>query len=97
MQASEWTQGNFAERLRQARWRDGLSQTELAKRLQTTQSNLSRAERGVVPREALRQRLAAYVESASLQARSREEVLTRVADSPELRSLITRIMHELNA
>lgn len=96
MQASEWDDGNFPQRLKRARQNAELTQVQLADRLGTRQFTVSRIENGRKPREPLLSRVVAFIENAE---RSKpgivDDVTSAIANSDELKALIARIAAEL--
>ena len=81
-------------RLRRARQQAQLGQTELADRLKSDQSTISRIERGQKPRGAFEQRILAFIQEKEAE-RDSSRVVESVAKSAELKALIARIIAEL--
>lgn len=96
MHASEWNDGNFPGRLRRARQKAGLTQAELADRLNTRQFTISRIESGRKPRKLLLYRVLDFIEKAERSASEiQDDVVSAIARSNELKALIARIAAEL--
>jgi transcriptional regulator with XRE-family HTH domain len=87
----------ISERLVRLRFARKWGQVEVARRLGIHQSSLSRIEAGVTqPRQKLRERIEALLldSSASEHEQPVDRIVRRVASSPELRSLVIRILEE---
>ena len=96
MQVSEWSKRNFSRRLRRARQNAGLTQGELAERLGTQQSTVSRIEGGQRPRDELLSRVVAFInETQRSSMEIQDDIVSTIAHSNEFRALIARIVAEL--
>lgn len=96
MHASEWQNGNFPHRLKRARQSSGLTQMELADRLGTRQFTVSRIESGRKPREPLLSRVVAFIGNSERSSPEiRDELVSAIARSDELKALIARIVADL--
>ena len=95
MHSSHSLKDNLGRRLKQARQRAGLSQSEMASLLKTNQSTISRLERGSAPRPQLSELVEAYLDQYEAPTLDRiEEIVTALARSDELRALVRRIVVE---
>lgn len=96
MQSSEWRDRDFPRRLKRSRQSSGLTQAELADRLGTQQSTVSRIERGQRPRSPLFLRVVTFIENAERPSSEiRDDIVSAIARSDELKALIARIATEL--
>lgn len=96
MQASEWIDSKVPRRLKRARQTAELTQAELADRLGTKQFNVSRMERGKIPKEPLLSRVTAFIEDTErAPAEVQEQIVSAIAHSDELKALVARIVAEL--
>ena len=96
MQLTEWGNRNFSRRLRRARQNAGLTQGELADRLGTRQSTISRIEGGRKPRKELLSRVVAFIEETPQSSMEiQDDIVSTIARSSEFRALIARIAGEL--
>lgn len=95
MHASDRAEKNLSKRLKQARQRAGMNQADLAVRLQTTQSTVSRIEQGAVPRRFLADAIESFIKEREVAAISNlDEIIEAVARSDELEALVRRIIAE---
>jgi ribosome-binding protein aMBF1 (putative translation factor) len=87
--------GDFGKRLKRARQRAGLAQSELARRLKSDQSTISRIERGQAPRSERTAGIMAFIRSMESEPSERlDKIAEAVGQSEELRALISRIVAE---
>ena len=95
MHISDHQPSQLGNRLIRARQRLGLNQKELAARLKTHQSTISRIERGQKPRRDLQDRLLELIQEAEGRSWLDEEQIAKaIANSDELLALIRRIVSE---
>lgn len=85
----------FAQDIKRVRQYMGLSQCQLANKMGVNQATISRVERGMIPRDGLRYRLENFVNQGKKDDVT--DVLERIKNSPELRSLVDRVLKEVNA
>ena len=96
MRAREWSDRDFPRRLKRSRQSSGLTQAELADRLGTQQSTVSRIERGQIPHQPLLLRVVAFIEKAERPSSDiQDDIVSAIAHSDELKALIARIADEL--
>ncbi len=96
MSVSEWNSGDYPKRLRRARQKAGLTQTELANRIGAKQFNISRMEGGQRPRQPLLSRVTVFIEDTERPpAKAQDQIVSAIAHSDELKALIARIVTEL--
>ncbi|HAY05113.1 MAG TPA: transcriptional regulator [Hyphomonas sp.] len=95
MHASDRTDKNLGKRLRRARQQAGMSQADLAGRLRTTQSTVSRIEKGAEPRRNLTDEIESFIREREVGSIANfDEIIEAVAGSDELAALVRRIIAE---
>lgn len=88
----------MSTRLKRARLGAGLGQVDLAKRLGSDQSTISRIENGQIPRQSLMSAAEKFVRQIERRPKIVDtRLLQTLANSEELRALVTRIATEINA
>lgn len=85
-----------SKRLKRARQQAGLDQRELAEKLGTDQSTISRIESGQKPRKILRSAISEFINQQEAdESVMIARILNQLKSSKEFRQLINRIVQEL--
>lgn len=96
MSRGEWKANNLGKRLRRARQGAGLTQAELADRLDTRQANVSRVEAGQKPRKPLYYRIVGFIQEAERsRVEVQDDIVSRIGNSDEFKAFVARIAAEL--